>query len=404
MPRDPVGDLRRALPRTPQAVVGKKVLTQADFAYRGAFRLPLSVGGGDPQWGLGLAHRYVDGQLRYFSKGHPNSVYEVAATTLAATPAAAQVAPLVKLWGDVVGPDSYGQTFGLYWDEQDRRLYWANGNTYNTQSPFDPSIGYCTLNNTTGVASRGGVWGFSGRSCKMAMGGLVAIPQWFSDAYCPGQRLGAGMGGYFSIVATGPASMGPALTAFDPKVLAAASSRSSIANTPLVGYPFNAAAYTQPDRAHRDTNYTTEFDGWNPRGGVGYWSWTDYVWQGGVWIDTPTKSGLLFLPTLSNGRTWYQNSTLNAEGASHWWYLYDPADLAAVARGTKKQWEIQARSTWQVEYPGVAYPLSRWSGDPAQHVVGVTFDEKAQTLNIAVRFATGFRTNSPIVVYVYDVL
>ncbi len=385
----------------------KSVLQESDLRYIGAFRMPSAIGAGDPPWGNGLAHRYVGGQLRFFSKAHgnppPARIYEVAAPNLAEDPAAAPTAQLVRVWGDIVGPDSHGHTWGLFWDEQDRRLYWANGNSYNTTSPFDPSIGYCTLNDSTGTFTRAGVWGFNGRSCKMAMGGLAAIPQWFSDAYCTGQRLGAGFGGYFSIAATGPVSMGPALAAFDPQELASTPSRESVPNTPLVGYPFNATPYTQPHRAHRDTDYRTEFDGWNPRDGVGHWSWTDYIWQGGVWVDTPEKTGLLFFPTLGNGRTWYENSTLNAERSSHWWYVYDPADLAGVALGQRRQWEIQARYTWQVQYAGIDHPLGGWHDEPTRHVVGATFDALSRTLSVAVRFALGFRTGSPIVVYVYEV-
>src|SRR5207253_9684851 len=98
---------------------------------------------------------------------------------------------------------------------------------------------------------------------------------WFADTNCVGCRLGAGFGGYFSIAGTGPISSGPALTAFNPASLGSMSSSGSIAHTPLVNYPFNSTAYSSPDRCHRDADYTTEFDGWNPRSGIGYFSWTD---------------------------------------------------------------------------------------------------------------------------------
>jgi hypothetical protein len=382
----------------------KAVLTAQDFVYRGAFQMPTAVGSGDPPWGTGLAHRYVNGELRYFAKAHPSTVYEVAAPSLTADPRRASPAKLVRTWGDIVGPDSYGSSLGLYWDEPDHRLYWSAGSSYNTSAPRDPSIGFCTLDDRTGASQRAGIWGFVDRSCKMALGGVTPIPRWFSDACCPGRRLGAGFGGSFAILATGPASMGPALTAFDPRDLATVPSRRSVENTPLVGYPFNANPDTPPDRAHRDTDYRTDFDGWNPKGGVGYWSWSDYLWQGGVWVDTPTKTGLLFCPTMSNGRTWYERSTLNAERASHWWYVYDPSDLASVARKEREQWQIQALHGWPIKYPGIDYPMSGWANEPARHVVGVTFDAVTARLSVAVRFALEYRTGSPIVVYVYEVV
>lgn len=381
----------------------KAGLLESDFTYVGSFKMPLDVPESDAQWGMGLTHRWVNGELRFFSKAHHDTVYEVAAPTLTSNAGNGQTARLVKTWGNVTGDYSYGTTFGLYWDEPDQRLYWSNGNTYNTTSPFDPSIGYSTLNAATGAVGRGGVWGLSGRSCKMALGGVLPVPDWFAAANCPGMRLAAGFGGYFSIVATGPASMGPALTAFNPAEMTSARNRGAVANRVLVGYPFNGAAYTTPDRCHRNPDYNTEFDGWKVRNGVGYWSWSDYIWQGAVWIDTPTKSGVMFFPTLGQGRTWYESSTLHAERASHWWFEYSPADLAAVAAGTKQQWQIQPSQSWQMQYPGISYPMGTWQDEPGQHVVGSTFDPATQTLFIAVRFALGVRSGSPIIVYAYRV-
>jgi hypothetical protein len=401
-------DLRRSPGgRFPPGPGQKTVLTSADFEYLGAFKLPTNVGAGDPQWGLGLAHRKVGrSEFRFFSRSNgnpkPAAVYEVAAPRLTDDPENSETARLVRVWGDIAGTESYGTTWGLFWDEEDERLYWTTGNAYNARAPYDPSIGYRILDGRTGQMEGGGVWALANRSCKMAMGGLVSIPEWFSDAYCHGQRLGAGCGGYFSIATTGPISMGPALAAFDPRTLSAPI-RSAVPNTPLVGYPFNAVAYTSPDRCHRDTDYTTEFDGWKTRNDVGYWSWSDSIWQGAVWIDTPEKTGLMFFPTLGNGRTWYERSTLHAERASHWWYVYDPADLAAVATKKKQQWQIQPAQTWSVQYPGVRYPLSGWADEPKQPVVGASFDRDFRTLYVAVRFALGVRAGSPIVVYAYRV-
>jgi hypothetical protein len=149
-------------------------------------------------------------------------------------------------------------------------------------------------------------------------------------------------------------------------------------------------------------DYATEFDGWKVRNGVGYWSWSDYIWQGAVWVDTPQKSGVLFFPTMSHGRTWYATSTLHAERGSHWWYEYDPVDLGHVAEGTKQQWQIQPKNSWSVEYPDVSYPLPEWADEPKQHVVGSTYDSTTQTLYIAVRKVLP-GVASPIIVYAYEV-
>jgi hypothetical protein len=86
------------------------------------------------------------------------------------------------------------------------------------------------------------------------------------------------------------------------------------------------------------------------------------------------------------------SSSLEAESYSHWWYVYSPADLAAVAAGVKRQDEIQASSTWQVQYPSdvIDYDsrgyLPHWRDLPPHLIIGATFDEVTSTLFVAVRF------------------
>src|SRR5262249_30424233 len=117
----------------------KAVVQKGDFEYRGAFRLPVSGATGDPSWGMGLTHRWVNRRLHFFSRSHgnppPPAVYEVAAPALSDFPATASVASVARVWGDVAAEFSYGNTWGLHWDDEDQRLYYTNGNSYNTKSP-----------------------------------------------------------------------------------------------------------------------------------------------------------------------------------------------------------------------------------------------------------------------------
>lgn len=395
-----------------QTTIPKTVLTAADFSFVGAFRLPFNVNGQDAGYGRSLAHRYLGGELRFLTMTLPNNVYEVAFPGVAANPPY-PLAQVARYWGDVYhgkrqldgAANRESAVWGLYWDAPDRRLYWSYGDGYNAVSGNDPSIGYSTLDDADGVSEGVGAWRFNGRGCKATMGGVLPIPEWFANQYCGGRRLGAGFGGYFSIVGVGPAHLGPALCAFAPPNLAANPNLSALAFNNLVGYPFNSTPYTAPDRCHRDTDYTNEFDNWNPRDGVGYFSWTDYIWQGAVWIDTPTKHGLIYFPTLGDGRTWYETSTLHAERASHWWFVYDPNDLAQVAQGQKQQWEIQPRSTWQNDYPGLSRPLPGWADEPKNMITGATYDPTTGRLFVAVRFgwSTGGAGENGHTIYVYQV-
>lgn len=369
--------------------------------------MPGSVDGLDTAWGNGLALRRMAGRARMLSLAVHGEVYEVEVPQLRARPPHREAA-VVRVWGDVYGgrrllDPPAGRSSGvggLYWDEPTEALFWTYGDGYNTASAHDPSIGATRLLEN-GRSAASGPWRLRGRSCKMAMGGILPLPEAFAERYCQGRRLAAGFGGYLSIATVGPVSMGPALAAFSPDDLQPGGG--SVPTTPLVGYPFNAQPYTAPWRAERDPGYHTEFDGWNPRGGKGWWSWTDMLAQGGVWVETPAVEGVLFLPTMGVGRTWYEQSTLHAEHAAHWWFVYDPADLALVAAGRRRQWQIQPARSWRVRVPGLPDPLPGWSDGPRNLVTGAVFDRPESLLYVAVRFGTGPERDAQHLVLAYRI-
>lgn len=402
---------------------GKRLLAPSDVTWLGAFRMPASAtGGGDAAWGRGLALRRVDSQPRLLSATVSEAIYEVAIPELSTT-TPYPLATETGWWPDMFGGKRLldgGRTdsllYGICWDDAGQRLYWSYGDPYNAVSTTDPCLGWSTLEPAAGVgagtAEAHGPWRFAGRSVKMTMSGLLSIPRAFADANLGGRRLAAGFGGYFSIVATGPASMGPALTAFSPDDL---DGSPNLANLPLVGYPFEATgpAPYGPFRCRRDTDYHSEFDGgsWNPANGAGWWAWTDFLWQAAAWIDTPAVEGVLFAPTLGNGRVWYEVSSLNAERSSNWWMVLDPADLASVAAGDAPEWSIQPRRRWQPGYPGLP-PLATtgWGraipggGDePPNLVTGIVFDPPTSRLYVAVRFGWRQDDASGHAVHVYRI-
>jgi len=92
--------------------------------------------------------------------------------------------------------------------------------------------------------------------------------------------------------------------------------------------------------------------------------------------------------------TYYQSSTIHGAGGFHEWMVYDPADLARVAQSQAQEWEIQPKSWWSVQYPGLSYPLPSWSDLQNNSVMGVAFDPTTRRLYVSVRFAS---------VYVYEV-
>jgi hypothetical protein len=372
------------------------VLAPGDLRFVGSFQMPTSItlpGGAlqDASFGTGFALRRVGGELRALTATLAENVYEVRVPPVSPT-GPAPVADVLRVWGDVTagqrrldGRDGAGQLRGLYVDDFDRRLYWTYGDAYNTQSAADPSMGVSVLDDATGTARAIGSWSFTGRSCKMALGGVCAVPRWFALRHTGGRRLAVGFGGYESIVATGPASMGPALTAFDPNVLRRARPGTAVANTPLLGYPFNPTPYTTPDRSRRSTTYRDDFDGWNPRNGEGFWTWSDYIGQAGVWVDTPSRHGFVVFPNIATGRVWYETSTLRAEGAEHWCHIYDPADLGRVADGAVPQWGIQPQHIVEMRFAGIQYPMNGWADGPQHMVVGSAFDRRTKRIYVAIR-------------------
>jgi len=412
------GSLSVNISNAAAATSSKQLLTQADFKYIGAFSMPDTTPSGvDTTFGVGLTHRYVNGELHLLAGSPASSLraYEVRVPTPSLS-APFPMAQFVREWGDVGGNKRYtgsgnSRLYGLYWDEPDKRLYWSYGDDYNVAYFDDPSVGYSTLNDTTGTVIPVGVWRFTGRGQKLAMGCVFPIPQWFADLYTSGRRLGAGCGGYFSGVQN--ISAGPALTAFSPPDINTQPDRSSLTFTNLLGYPTDpqnvGVAYSTPDRCHRDTDYSgdgSSWIAWPPKSGIGYWTALDTLFQAGTWIDLPAKHGVMYFPTLGNGHVWYTAGMhLSADRFSHGWYLYDPNDLAKVAQGQKQQWEIQPVAEWQIQYPGLSYPLPGGAdvGTP-NGITGVTYDSTTRRLYVGVAMAdSSHGLYGSTKVYVYEV-
>lgn len=383
--------------------LNKPVVSQSDIHYLGSFYLPQYANGWSTAFSNGgLAYRYVNGNLQFFTTSHVYSgglVYEFNYPGLN-TNGVMPVASVVHNWGDVytsekwVGNDggtaqlsSGVETYGLYYDQSLNRLYWSYGHWYNATNPNNPSIGYSVLNDATGAATGIGAWSLTNRPEKFDRGGLLRIPQWFANSYTAGKTLGVGFGGYFSIISTG--SFGPALAAISDPNIAVNPDRSALANVPLVGYPSDA-----PDRGHRDPNYTSYYDGgtypttpgaWNPANGTGYWTWSDIIYGAASWIDTSTLGGVLYVAKVGTGNVYYQTSDRHASGSAFEWMVYDPRDLAAVASGAKQQWQIQPKYEWiDNSLPVGGYDRAGYAGDGGNQVGGVTFDPTTNRLYVLV--------------------
>jgi hypothetical protein len=389
---------------------GKRLLQPTDFEYIGGFILPGRTGGQDTRFSRGLTHRYVGTDLRFFSAAHKDAqapkasrdggLFEFGFPGLSLKDPL-PTAPILRHWGDIYQwRMAIGASFetrrpifekprGLWWDEEGGRLYWSyscgGADDGYCGVPESATLGASELNSTTGTGTGIGAWRIGPATYKCVMRGCVPIPQWFAQAHTGGRRIATGFGGYFSMMATGGVSMGPSLWAIDPPT---APHMSAIDATPLVSYnPVNPRPYTRPMRCQRPPDYTAKYDGWQPKGGIGYWTWTDSIHQGCVWIDLPDSHGIILFPVLGSGLCYYANAAVKAEKALHWWMAYDPYDLAKVAHGELAR-DLVVPAWWnEVRYPRVPYPTgSGWQSEWPKffgyipRVVGSTFDPVTRTV------------------------
>ncbi|MEI8082631.1 MAG: hypothetical protein WCI74_12375, partial [Actinomycetes bacterium] len=375
---------------SPPPNTSKTVVRDADFEYLGAFAMPVEVGCGGWQSyypSAGLAVRRVDGQLRFLSGAHVYSgglIYETNYPGLSQTTGSWPEATVVGQPCDIYGgrkrlgadPEPFGfedETHGLFWDDRTNRLYWSFGHYYNGDRSNDNVLGYSTLG-ADGAAY--GPWrSVDGNvtHSQRVRGGALAIPDAFANTYLGGRSLGIGFGGYYSII--GPGSMGPTLYAinqpsgdggtFDPMVLIEHPADFSLAQNWAV----------------RPTNYWIDSIDWalGPTADRGYWAPADWIGGAAVWIDEPTKHGLLYFAELGLGRIAYEFGTITTQGTAPYWYIYDPANIAEVALGTRRPDAVIPTEVAPHRYPATGTPQDSKSG-AMQRVTGAAYDKTSHTL------------------------
>jgi len=276
--------------------LNKSLLTQTNFQYAGRFYFPGSYNTGPNDYCTrfndgcstaftngGLAFRFVNGSLHFFTTGHAyagGQVYEFNYPYLDTTGVmnSGNTAQVLHDWGYIYTNaqgmsekcynnttalcpnDSGGQdTYGLLFDPDTNRLYWSAGNWYDTMAPPQPTVGYSVLNDATGVATGMGEYYLSSptygiRGSHLLYGGFTPIPEWFAASYTGGKTLGVGFGGYYSIVGNG-GGFGPAVAAIAPPNPQVNPDRSGLDYVPLVGYEINSNK-----RAHRFPDYVSAFE------------------------------------------------------------------------------------------------------------------------------------------------
>jgi len=118
-------------------------------------------------------------------------------------------------------------------------------------------------------------------------------------------------------------------------------------------------------------------------------------WSGGAWLTAGDKSAVIFVGTKGQGDCWYGNPDgpcLDCENRG-WWsdsfvgqiLFYDPADMAAVARGDMAPYEPQPYATLDIdEYLYHVESSQQW-----HHVGAASFDRERGLLYVFEPLADG---------------
>ncbi|NOZ00212.1 MAG: hypothetical protein GXP40_13585 [Chloroflexi bacterium] len=396
------------------------VLQPGDLEYLGAFRLPVASGGSNWEYsGQGLTY-YPGGDADGPDDGFPGSLFgfghdqhmlvseisipaPVISKNLDDLDTAATLQPFQDISGglfDIQAMDI--PRAGLAYlppqgEQTTAKLHFAFGQHF--QEFGDPSHGWSELDLSHPQAA--GPWVFDGYTNYVTDDYLFEIPPEWADAIGPGLRLATGR------AREGPWSgLGPALFAYAPwqdgnPPEAGATLRTL---TPLLLYgeqlPGETDIVSDESRAMR-----------------GYGD-SDH-WAGGAWLTAGDKAAVIFVGTKALGRSWYgfgngvvwaydcaertpptcpevpewpyDNRGYWAEGYQAQIIFYDPADLAAAARGEMRTWEPQ---------PYAALVLDEFLFDPAvrpedykRDLVGAAaFDRERGLLYVVERLADEYKS------------
>jgi hypothetical protein len=333
------------------------LIQPTDLHYEGAFRLPPSPGTPEDvgwEWGgTALAYR-ADGDPEGPADGYPGSLIaaghehtqyvsevEIPVPVLSARkdPIDLNVARTLQNFANVRG-SLYD---GLDWEMPRVGLAVAQNKLHfcwSTHAPGDPeetgpTHGWCELDLANPRPA--GAWRIDGYSNYVTSDYLFPIPAAWASAHTPGRYLATGR--YRD---GGQAAQGPALLAIGP---------ASVGDPPLAGSTLPATPLLLYESVEQDDAHT--LDGYHHSD----------EWSGGAWLAAGGDTTVLFVGTKGQGECWY--GCADGTDAPPWpedcdrgWWstrfvaqmlFYDPAHLAAVARGEQEPWEPQPYATLNVD-------------------------------------------------------
>jgi len=363
-----------------------RLIQPSDLVYKGAFRLP--DGPEEIAWawsGEGMTY-YPGGDPNGPADGYPGSIFGVghdwhqfvSEVSIPEPVVSAQKNPrelntaktlqsFRNIRGDLFGAMELPRVGLEYLPRQGKqktdKLYfcWA---PHMHEGHRDPSHGWCELN--LSEPKPAGPWRIGNLVNYVTTDYIFAIPRAWADENTPGMYLATGR-----FRDGGQGAQGPSLFAYGPW---------NEGNPP----PKNAVI-----KAVTLLRYSSVTDE-DQRKLKGYHHADE--WTGGAWLTAGAKSAVVFVGTKGRGKCWYgfANGVVWPDEPPYppvpaapnddrgWWstrfvgmmLFYDPADLAAVAKGTMKPSEPQPYATLEID----KYLFAIRSEQQKRHVGAACFD------------------------------
>ncbi len=356
------------------------LLSESDFQYLGAFRLPNGTSETATwDWGGHSMTYYPDGDSGGPSDGYPGSLIASGHAWAHLVSEVSIPVPVISQGKNVGELNTAGTIQGFtdlldvsdleiprtalcylprQGNQNSAKLYLAWG--YHMQEdPPDLTHGWCDLNFGNPNIKRG--WYLAGLPTHIRNMStndyMFEIPESWANEYTPGKRLATGRfrdGGW--------SGQGPALFAIGPwNDGNPPADGAAIANTKLLLY---TSTYDQ-EGGNIMNNYHHSDE-----------------WTGAEWLTTDDKAAVVFVGTKGLGDCWYGNENgpcLECENRG-WWssqfeaqiIFYDPSDLAAVASGQMQPHEPQPYHIMRID----SRLFNVTSNQQKHHVAACAFDRE----------------------------
>lgn len=349
----------------------RTILTDDDLTYLGAFRLPDGGGGSKSRFGYGGGAMALnpDGDGDGANDGFPGSLYilghdhdQLVSEVNIPEPKDQRVSgvdklnsanflqPFTDITEGLAGSTDDGNGYrvdGLaYLDAQgsqnDGNLYWTARTYYNVDTSSDLSHGMSDTNFSAPNAK--GLWRLKDFHSSMTSGYIFPVPKYFADAYLDGKRL---ISGLFTQQGVSATSQGPAFFAYAPWKDAldgiAPSVGAVLDAVALTYYPYSDSGYIEGD-AHSTEKNSAFPDFQIPDS-----------WDAAAWLDTDDAHAVVVTGQRAIGKTFYGDARpgdctidkgYHGEPYEPSFLFYDPADLAKVAEGKMKPYEVVPYLEW----------------------------------------------------------